>query len=172
MQRLPSKSTRLPDGSTFTRYRARDIRFPCCMALTYKRHRCRSREYIFLARSCVTAGIRELPRRPLFGDHGKPDELGRPECRGNCDIGGIATPRNDDAADARMIVPRIEGIPAATEIDFKPRTEVHGSRVFGDTYVAEITSTISSGDVETPTKRNRQMRKIPAYAAALRQARA
>jgi hypothetical protein len=56
----------------------------------------------------------------------------RPECMGDRNIGGIASLRDQHAADTRDVVTRIEHVPAPADIGFEPAGEVpaaHGSGV-------------------------------------------
>ena len=82
------------------------------------------------------------------------------------DIGGIAPAGHKDPANSRLIVPRVEGVPARAEIDFKPGAEIHWRRVRRDADIAKVAGAISRRDVHAPTQGNGQMRKIPANTAS------
>ena len=65
----------------------------------------------------------------LVGYNLETRQSGRTEGRRNSDIRGVTTLGDDDAANARMIMPRIEGEPPTIKEHFVPRTKIHGSRV-------------------------------------------
>lgn len=72
-------------------------------------------------------------------------------------VGRVAAARNNDPADPRDVVARIEGVPFAIEEDLHPCAEIH--RIDdGDANVAEVTVDVASGDVEASAKRDCQMR--------------
>src|ERR1700738_2884766 len=69
--------------------------------------------------------IRRSDRLDFVGDHLEARERARSEGRHDGDVGGIAGARHQDAADPRLVVPCIERVPAAAEIDFEPGAEIH-----------------------------------------------
>ena len=63
----------------------------------------------------------------------------------------VTAARDDDPADARNIVARIEGVPLAFQENFDPGAEIH--RVDdGHADVAEMAVDIARGDVEAATE--------------------
>ena len=61
----------------------------------------------------------------FFGHDREALQRVRSEGRGDGDIRRIATAGNQDATDARHVVPRIKRIPAATEVHFHPGGKIH-----------------------------------------------
>src|SRR5258706_16115204 len=68
--------------------------------------------------------------------HSDPDDVGpdleavelvRTEGARQCNVAGIPAPRDQNAPDARGVVARIEGVPAAAEVRLEPAGEVHRS---------------------------------------------
>jgi hypothetical protein len=93
-------------------------------------------------------------------------QLGRTESRRNSDIGCVTAPGNDDAADAGMVMPRIEGEPTTVKEHFVPRTKIHGSRVTWNTDVTEISRAVARRDVHASGKRNCEMSEVPTNTAS------
>ena len=102
----------------------------------------------------------------FVGDDGEPGEHALTESCADRDIGGVASSGHKDPANSRLIVPRVKGVPARAEIDFKPGAEIHRRRVRRDADIAEVAGAISRRDVHAPTQGNGQMRKIPADTAS------
>ena len=82
-------------------------------------------------------------------------------------IGRILMGTGRDAADPRVIVPGVEGVPLAGEIDLKPAGEIHRRRIPGNADVAHVAGAIARRDVHATAERQRQMCKIAADAGAL-----
>src|SRR5215475_14276863 len=74
----------------------------------------------------------------LLGHHSKARELRGTKGRRDGNVGGVPAPRDHDATDSRMIVPRVERVPASAEIDLEPCAEIHRRWVRRHTDVAEI----------------------------------
>jgi hypothetical protein len=68
--------------------------------------------------------------------------LKRTEGRRNGDIGRVASSRNHDATDPRVIVPRVKGKPATLKKHLVQCAEIHGCRVGRDADVAEVACTV------------------------------
>jgi hypothetical protein len=90
----------------------------------------------------------------------------RAECGGNGDIRRIATPRDQDAPDAGGVVSRIERVPLAAEIRFKPGCKVSRWIRRSGANVPQIARAIAGRNVEGAAERNCQMGVIPADAFA------
>jgi len=98
----------------------------------------------------------------LVGYHFEAGQSCRTEGRRNRDVGGVTAPGNDDAANARMIMPCIEGEPATIKEHLVPRTKIHRSRVGGNADVTEISRTVPRRNVHASGKRNCEMSEVPA----------
>ena len=79
-------------------------------------------------------------------------------------IGGVASTRDQDAADARHVVARVEGVPLAAEEHVEPGVEIHRRRVRRHADVAEIAVAVARRNVHATAERDREMREIAAYA--------
>src|SRR5438105_14220943 len=77
-----------------------------------------------------------------------------PEGLGDRHIGSIAALRNQDAADPRNVVARIEGTPVPAEIGFEPAGEIACGPGFRRADVAEIARAIARGNVHAAAERN------------------
>ena len=82
-------------------------------------------------------------------------------------IGGIAAVRDENTPDPRGVVARIEGVPAAAEIDFDPCRKIHGRVRRRKADVGNIASAIARRDVQAAAEGNGQMRVVAANAVAL-----
>ena len=78
----------------------------------------------------------ESRRHHLVADDEKFHQIHPPKTRGQRDVGGVAACRHQDAADPRMVVARIEGVPLARQIDLKPPRKIHRRRIDGNTDIA------------------------------------
>src|SRR5438034_11296395 len=76
--------------------------------------------------------------RDLVGPHLETDQRVRSEGLGDRNVGGIASLRDQDAADPRHVVAGIEGVPVPAEIGFEPAGEVAGGPGLWRAHVAEI----------------------------------
>jgi hypothetical protein len=92
--------------------------------------------------------------------------LGGTEGRRNSDIGRVTSPRNDDAPDPRMIVPRVKGEPATIQKHLVPCAKVHGGRISWNADVAEVARAVAGRDVHATGQRHSKMGEVPADAAA------
>ena len=102
----------------------------------------------------------------LLGYHLKSRQLGDPKGGRHRDVRRVATPSHDNAPDAGMVVPRINGVPTAIEKDFGPAAEIHGIGIDRNADVAEIAGAIPCGNVHAPAERYGEMRKVAAYTNA------
>ena len=82
-------------------------------------------------------------------------------------IGSIPATRHDNPPDATLIVPGVECVPFAAEIDLEPGVEIHWRRISRNTDIAQIAVHIARGNIHTAAESNGQMREIPANANAL-----
>ena len=78
-------------------------------------------------------------------------------------VAGIASPRDDDATDARLIVARIERKPPSPEINLEPGVEVHGRRIGRHPDVAEITVHVARRNVHAAAERHGEMGEVTAH---------
>ena len=83
------------------------------------------------------------------------------------DIAGVTTASNNGAPDPSAVVARIKRKPATAEVNLHPGAKVHRIRRRGNANIAEIAGDIASRNVQTATKRDRQVRKIPTHTDAL-----
>src|ERR1700733_12204005 len=80
-------------------------------------------------------------------------------------IGRVTTARDDDSADPRNVVARIEGVPLSFQENFDPGAEIH--RVDdGHADIAEMAIDVARGDVEAATEGQREMGEVAADADA------
>ena len=86
----------------------------------------------------------------FVGDDREPGERALTKSGADRDIGGIAPAGHKDPANSRLIVSRVEGVPARAEIDFKPGAEIHRRRVRRDADIAEVAGAIARRDVHAP----------------------
>src|SRR5262249_9419274 len=86
-------------------------------------------------------------RRDLVGVHGEALEHVRTEGGAERHVGGVAPARHHDPADAGNVVPGIERVPPAAEIDLEPGAEIHRLRLGDNADVAEIAGAITRRDV-------------------------
>jgi hypothetical protein len=79
----------------------------------------------------------------------------------------VAPAGDEDAADARRVVARVEGVPAAAQVGVEPAREVH--RAVGGRHadVAQVTGAVARRDVQGAAERDRQVGVVPAHAGAL-----
>src|ERR1700726_4637890 len=96
----------------------------------------------------MVRGCPELDRlhhlvRPNF----KADQRIWPESLGNWNVCGIAALGDQDAADPRNVVARIEGVPAAANIGLEPGGKIPRRVGRRHADVAEIASAIARGNV-------------------------
>ena len=83
-------------------------------------------------------------------------------------IGSVATTCDQDPADARLIVPSIEGVPPAIEVDLEPRGKIHWTIRWRHAYVAEVSGAVTGGDVHAAAERHREVREVAADALLFR----
>jgi hypothetical protein len=91
----------------------------------------------------------------FLGYHLETDQLCGTEGRRNSDIGRVTSPRNDDAPDPRMIVPRVKGEPATIKEHLVPCAKVHGGRISWNAYVAEVARAVAGRDVHATGQRHK-----------------
>jgi hypothetical protein len=115
----------------------------------------------------IVSARRWARRRHLLGEDLEAGELARAERGYDRDVGGIASARHQDAADARLVMTRIERVPTAAEIDLKPSAEIHRRRIGRYTDVAEIARAIARRNVQATAERDRKVGEIPTHPAPL-----
>ena len=101
----------------------------------------------------------------LISPNAKAVQRIRAECRGDGNVCGVATSRDQNPANPRHIIPGVERVPLASQIRFKPSCEI--ARRIGRwcADIAEISGAVARGNVQSSTKRHSQMGKVAAYAA-------
>src|SRR6516165_11341808 len=82
-------------------------------------------------------------------------------------IGSITTPGDQDTADPRNVVTRVERVPAPADECLEPGAEIHRSGVRRHADISQITGAISSGDVHAPAKRHSEVSEVAAHAPLL-----
>src|SRR4029079_3418317 len=103
----------------------------------------------------------------LVGDDLERGERMRAERGRDGHVGGVAPTRDENAANTRNIVARIERVPAAVEEHLEPGAEIHRGRVGRNADIAEITGAIARRDVHAAAKRDSEMREVAAHAPLL-----
>src|SRR6201995_4722531 len=103
----------------------------------------------------------------LVGPHLEALQRVRPERLGDRHVGGVASLRNQHAADPRLVVARIESVPAAAEIGLEPAGEIADRPRLRRADVAEIAGAIARRNVHAAAEGDRQMRIVAAHALAL-----
>ena len=83
-------------------------------------------------------------------------------------VGGVAALADQDAADARHVVARVEGVPAAAEIGLEPAGEIHRRVGRRHADVAEIAGAIARRDVHAAAEGDGEMGEVAAHARCLR----
>ena len=124
----------------------------------------RRRPYVFaedVADSRATTG------RDLVGPHLEADQRVRPEGLGDRNVGGVAPLRDQDAADPRHVVARIEHLPVAADIGLEPAGEIAGGPRLRRADVAEIAGAIARRNVHAAAERDGEMGVVAADALAL-----
>ena len=86
---------------------------------------------------------------------------------GQRDIGSVAAMRDEDAADARRIIARIESVPAPAQIDLDPGGEIHRLVRRRQTNVGDVAGAIARRNIETTAESDGEMRIVAADAPAL-----
>src|SRR5713226_4095669 len=113
-------------------------------------------------------GCRKLHRlHELISPYFEADQGVWPEGLGNWNVCGIAALGDQDTADARNVVARIEGIPAAADIGFEPGGKIPCGIGRRHAYVTEIAGAISRWNVHAAAERDCKVRVIAADALAL-----
>src|ERR1700675_2884831 len=108
----------------------------------------------YLSATQASGGGLQLFRRYLVGGDAEAHELVRAERGGDGDVGGVAAARDQDAADARLVVTGIEGVPTVADIGLEPGAEIHRRGVGGHADVAEIAGAIARRDVHAAAQRH------------------
>src|SRR5450631_3242505 len=75
------------------------------------------------------------------------------EGHGDGNVRRIAAPRDQDAADAALIVAGVEDAPFASDICLEPSREIHRCVHGRHADIAQIAGAITSRNVQTPAKR-------------------
>src|SRR5260370_31600990 len=114
----------------------------------------------------VTKAARSRRRYLISPDLEAAERIG-PERRGYGDVDRVAASCHQHSPDPRHVVPRVEDIPASSEICLEPSGEVH--RAVGRRYahVAEIAGAVPRRNVHAPAEGNSKMCVIAADPAPL-----
>jgi hypothetical protein len=75
--------------------------------------------------------------------------------------------RDEDTADPRGVVARVERVPAAAEIDFDPRRKIHWRVGRGKGHIGNVTGAIARRDVEATAKSDGEVCVVAANPTAL-----
>ena len=96
----------------------------------------------------------------------KPGQRERAERGDERDVDRVAAAPDDDAADARRVVARVEGVPATVEVGLEPGREVHrlGGRRRLD--VRDVAEHVAGRDVQGAAERDREVGVVAADALA------
>src|ERR1700731_77265 len=105
--------------------------------------------------------------RQLIGNDLESGQQARAEIRAERDIGGVTPPRHEDTSDTGAVMPRVEGVPAVTEIDLEPPAEIHRCVRKRHADIAEIPGAVPCRDVHASAQGDREVGEIPAHAGPL-----
>ena len=106
-------------------------------------------------------------RQPLVGPHLERLEDVWAERVDQRHVGGVPPAGDDDAADAQLIVARIERVPAVLQVHLDPGAEVHGRRILRHADIAQIAVDVARRDVEAAAQGDHQVREVAAHALLL-----
>ena len=111
-----------------------------------------------MARDC-----RKLDRlHELISPYFKADECVRSESLDNWNICGIAALGDQDAADPRNVVARIEGVPMAADVSLEPAGKISRGIRRRHADVAEIAGAISGRNIHAAAERDGKVRVVTA----------
>src|SRR5277367_3823826 len=82
-------------------------------------------------------------------------------------VRGVASLRNEDAPNPRLIVTRVEHMPAATEIDFDPCGKIIGRIGRRKARIGKVTGAVACWNVQTAAKSDGKMGIVTTHPAAL-----
>src|ERR1700676_253478 len=94
-------------------------------------------------------------------------QLIRPECGRDCDISCVAASRDQYSPDPGHVVPGIEDIPFATEIDFHPRGKIRDAVGRQGSRVAQVTRAIPRRNIHTAAECDCQVGEVTADSRTL-----
>src|SRR6202166_4995060 len=100
--------------------------------------------------------------RDLVGPNPEADQRVRSECLGNRNVRGVTALGDQDAADPRNVVARIESVPAAAEIGLEPGGKISRRPGQGHADLAEIAGAISRRNVHAAAERDGKVRIVAA----------
>src|SRR5438552_3812072 len=80
------------------------------------------------------------------------------------DVGSVAAARDQDPADARSVVARVENVPMPAEERLEPGSEVHGAVWRRHPDIAQVAGAVACRDVHAPAEGNGQVRIVAADA--------
>jgi hypothetical protein len=116
------------------------------------------------AEHAAPSGSSAVRRGNFFGDNlERPQEM-RAERLQHGDIASVASARDRQSPNPPLIVPRVIGKPCIAKVDFKPRIEIHGGRVWGNANITEVTIDIASGNIQAAAQGDRKVSKVAADA--------
>ena len=105
--------------------------------------------------------------RDFFGDNFEADQGVGPERQGQGNIGGVSTPRDQDATDPGIVVAGVKGVPRPPEENLDPGREIHGCIGRRKPNVADVTRAVPGWDVQAAAEHERQMGVVAADPALL-----
>src|SRR5215212_8330332 len=100
----------------------------------------------------------------LVGPYLEANQSVWPKCLGDRDIGGVAPLPYQHAPDARHVVARIEGVPAAAEIGLEPAGEIARPIRRRSPHVAKVSGAIARRNIHAAAERNCEVGIITADA--------
>ena len=98
--------------------------------------------------------------------HAEPGQRERPERGDERDVDRVAAAPDDHTADARRVVARVEGVPAAVEVGLEPGREVHRLGGWRRLDVRDVAEHVAGRDVQGAAEGDGQMRVVAADALA------
>ena len=86
---------------------------------------------------------------------------------GDGDIGRVAASRDEHSSNPGHIVPWIERVPGATEIDFNPRCKIHHAVRRQRPHVAQVSGAVPRRNIHAAAESNSQVREVATDAHTL-----
>ena len=111
-------------------------------------------------------GAHDLTSCDLICPNLEADQRVRSECMGDGNIRGITPLRDQDAANSRHVVSRIEGMPTAADIGLEPAGKIARRPRLWCSDVAEIAGAITRRNVHAAAQGDGEMRVVAAHALA------
>src|ERR1035437_10199753 len=86
---------------------------------------------------------------------------------GDGNIGRVAASRDEHSSNPGHVVPWIECVPGATEIDFNPRCKIHRTVRRQRPHVAQVAGAVTRRNIHAAAERDSQVREVATDARTL-----